>query len=329
MALWVHTGKDKPMELRHMRHFVAVAEELHFGRAARRLNMAQPPLSQSIRRLEIELGIDLFDRTRRSVELTNAGLTFLEEARRTLMQADLARKLAQRAATKVLEVQVSFVGPALYRTLPSLLVAYHKARPDAEVRLFERASPDQITGIAAGDFEIAFTTAAIGEASGCETFLVEQAPFVAAVPADWPIARQESVSLAELAEQPFIRTPSKYRTQSSEIFGMFKQLGVMPRVVQEATQTNTTLSLVGASLGCALITATAALMSPRNVRFLPIVEDVGYAQWQLLMVWQPQQIGPAAKEFVETVRTYVKDNPQFIARLTPAEALGSALFQPH
>lgn len=315
------------MDLRHMRHFVAVAEELHFGRAARRLNMAQPPLSQSIRRLEIELGFDLFDRTRRSVELTFAGQTFLEEARRTLMQAELARKLAQRAATKVLEVQVSFVGPALYRVLPNLLVEFRNVRPDAEVRLFEGTSADQLVGIASGDFEIGFTTMAIGDAPGCETMVVEQAPFVAAVPADWPIAAQESVTLAELAEQPFIRTPDKYRAQTAGIFSIFKHLGMMPRLVQEATQTNTTLSLVGASLGCALVMATAAMVQPRNVRFLPIEDDAGHAQWQLLMVWRPQQIGSAAKAFIETAQAYVAANPALVTRQTPAEALASLQFK--
>ena len=310
------------MDLRHMRHFVAVAEELHFGNAARRLNMAQPPLSQSIRRLEVELGVDLFDRTRRSVELTDAGAVFLEEARRTLMQAELARKLAQRAANRALEVQVSFVGPALYRVLPSLLLEYRKVRPDANVRLFERASPDQIEGLAAGDFEVALTTAAIGEVPGCETLLVEQAPFVAAVPADWPIAGRDSISLAELAELPFIRTPSQYRSHSTETLAMFKSIGAMPPVVQEATQTNTTLSLVGASLGWSFVTATAAYIQPRNVRLLPLSDkNLPHAYWQLLMVWRPLQLSPAAARFVEVAQAYIHANPQLVTKRTPGDAL--------
>lgn len=306
------------MDLRHMRHFVAVAEELHFGKAARRLNMAQPPLSQSIRRLELDLGVDLFDRSRRGVELTAAGRVFLDEARRTLMQADLARKMTQREATKIPEVKVSFVGPALYRVLPGLIVEYRAAVPDVHVRLYERASPDQLTGIVAGDFDVGFVTAAgVARGSGCETLLVERAPFLAAVPADSVLAQRDSVRLAELAEQPFISPPQQYAPQSMEPMGVFKSIGVMPHVTQEATQTNTTVSLVGAGLGCSMVVATAALMQARNVRFLPIADDVPVAHWEMMMTWHPDRIGKLGADFVQFARAYVRDNPQLLDPKAP------------
>ena len=297
------------MDLRHMRHFVAVAEELHFGRAARRLNIAQPPLSQSIRRLETDLGVELFDRSRRSVELTPAGRVFLAEARRTLMHAELARKMTQREAAKAPEVRVSFVGPALYRVLPDLMVRYRATAPDVNVRLFEMASPDQVRGILAGDFDVGFVTGGTALDAACEKLLMERAAFVAAVPADSKLAERRSISLATLAEQPFIQPPRKYAAQSSETLSMFREVGVIPQVTQEATQTNTTLSLVGVGLGCSIVTATAALTQPRNVKFLPIEDNVPYARWELVMTWHPDQVGRIAGDFVAIAKHYVRESP--------------------
>ncbi|WP_162527121.1 LysR substrate-binding domain-containing protein [Sphingomonas solaris] len=300
------------MDLRHMRHFVAVAEELHFGRAARRLNIAQPPLSQSIRRLEVDLGVELFDRSRRSVELTSAGRVFLDEARRTLMHADLARKMAQREAQKAPEVRVSFVGPALYRVLPDLLVRYRATAPEVNVRLFEMSSPDQMHGIMAGDFDVGFITGGTALDGALRRVLMERAPFVAAVPADSPLAEQTSISLAALAEQPFIRPPQKYAAQSSETMSMFRDVGAIPQVTQEATQTNTTLSLVGVGLGCSIVTATAALTQPRNVKFLEIEDPAPHARWELVMAWHPDQVGRIAADFVAIGQAYARDDAHLL-----------------
>ena len=310
------TDRRVCVDLRHMRHFVAVAEEMHFGRAARRLNMAQPPLSQSIRRLEGDLGVELFDRSRRGVDLTRAGAVFLEEARRTLAQAELARTLARREAEQVPEVRVSFVGPALYRVLPDLLVGYRAAEPQVGVRLFEQSSPDQVAEMLAGTFDVGFITTGVLRPAGCETLLVERAPFLAAVPADWPIARAETVSLAELAEQPFIRPPQRYTDRytppAAESLSAFANVGLMPRVVQEATQTNTSLSLVGAGLGCSLVMATAALTGARNVRFVPIRDPSFHSTWELMMAWLPGRIGARGQGFVDFARDHVACHPELI-----------------
>ena len=246
-----------------MRQFVVLAEELHFGRAAARLNMAQPPLSQAIRRLEVSLGVELFNRTQRSVELTTAGAVFLIEARRTLRQSEVARKMAQNAAIETQEVRISFIGPALYQVLPDILVGFRAAAPEIHARLFEAPTPQQIDGILLGDYHVGFITHGIDHA-GCESRLVERSGFVAAVPGTSVLAGRNSVSLGELAEHPFILPPRKFAEQS-ETMNLFKNAGVVPSVEQEASQTNTTLSLVGAGLGCSLVMATAALQDVRNV----------------------------------------------------------------
>ena len=290
-----------------MRQFVAVAEELHFGRAALRLNMAQPPLSQAIRRLELSLGVDLFNRSKRNVELSEAGKVFLIEAKRTLLQADVARKMARSAAADTPEVRISFIGPALYQLLPEILVRFRAVAPNVHAKLFESPTPRQIEGILSGDFHVGFITHGIHH-SGCESRLVERSSFVAAVPSDSPLARYKSVSLAELAQQPFILPPTKY-TERSETLNLFKSAGVVPRVEQEASQTNTTLSLVSAGLGCSIVMATSALQAIRNVTFLTIEDALPHARWEMAMAWHPDHLSSETRSFIDLVTDYVTNNP--------------------
>ena len=309
------------MDLRHMRHFVAVAEELHFGRAARRLNMAQPPLSQSIRRLEVDLGVVLLARSRRGVEMTDAGQIFLIEARRTLMQAELSRKLALRAAEHSVEVRVGFIGPALYRVLPVLMVKFHADHPAVKIRLDEKASPEQVPGILAGDLDIGFVTSGTAYIEGCETLLVERAAFVAAVPADSELAQRKSMTLAMLAEQDFISAPRRYAPYSYDALSIFKTTGLIPRITQEATQTNTTLGLVGAGLGCGIVAGTAALRRPPNVTFLPITDLPTHLRWEMVMVWPRAHLTGAAESFIKIAKAEIAARPAWL----DAEAWAVAL----
>ena len=295
------------MDLRQMRQFVTVAEELHFGRAAMRLNMAQPPLSQAIRRLETSLGVDLFNRTKRHVELSSAGQAFLIEARRTLLQADVARKMAQNAATETPDVRISFIGPALYQVLPEILVRFRAAAPNIHARLFEVPTPIQIPGLLSGDFHIGFITNGFYHA-GCDSRLVERSRFVAAVPANSSIAGRTSISLSELAEYPFIMPPRKFAEQS-DTMNLFKTVGVVPRVAQEATQTNTTLSLVSAGLGCSLVMATAASQTIRNVAFLRVEDDMPHALWEMGMAWHPEHMTAETRLFLDIVDAHLAENP--------------------
>ena len=303
-----------------MRHFVAVAEELHFGKAAKRLNMAQPPVSQSIRRLELDLGVDLFNRSRRGVELTEAGRIFLIEARRTLMQAELARKMARRAATGSVEVRIAFIGPALYRVLPQLVVQFRKTHPDTHLRLFEQTSVEQTRGILAGDYDIGFVTAGTEYIEGCQTLVVERAPFVAALPASWPIAQNASVTLAMLADQALIMPPQRYAARGPDVVSAFKAQGLMPTISQEATQMNTALSLVSVGLGYSLVVATAALAHPHNVKLVPIEDFHPQRDWELLMAWPLDHLSGAAATFVSVAKEALIANPEWLDETAPVTA---------
>lgn len=296
-----------------MQHFVAVAEELHFGRAAKRLNMAQPPLSQSIQRLEANLGLQLMERSRSGVELTAAGRVYLREARQALLHADLARKLAQREASKSQEVKVSFIGPALYRLLPRLLVSFTQANREVDVRLIEEPSPAQVEAVLRGDTDIGFITAGQDEIAGCDSLIVERSTLVAVVPAAWDLAQKPTVSLAELAEHPFILPPpQKYAAEPTHLLKLFGNSGTIPHVIQESTHANTTLGLVGAGLGFSVITGTASLNAPQNVRFLPISDLDPVPQWGLMMIWRSDHLTRTTSAFVQAVRAFVDEHPELM-----------------
>lgn len=301
------------MELRHLRHFVAVAEELNFHRAASRLNMAQPPLSQSIRRLEESLDVQLLDRSRRGVALTPAGTAFLGEARNALKHADLARKLARREAEHSPEIRVSFIAAAMYRTLPALIAAFRDQAPDVVVHLRELASPLQVAPILAGNCDVGFVSRNTKGIEDCETFEVERGSLVAAVPAHWPLASRECVTLADLAEYPFILPPKQdYALGSEATIALFRKAGVMPHITQSETHVSSTFALIGAGLGCGMTTGTAAVTNPHNVRFVPILDGAAAPDWSLKMIWRPGQLTGVTRQFVEFTRQYVRVTPSLM-----------------
>lgn len=298
------------MELRHMRHFIAVAEELNFNRAAARLNMAQPPLSQSMRRLEGSLGVQLLDRSRRGVALTRAGFAFLSEARNAIKHADLARKLASREAEPTPEIRVSFTTAALYRLLPRLLVDFRDHAPGVLVQLHEQLSPLQVAPILSGDCDVGFVTSTTKGIEDFESLTVESAPFVAAMPADWPVAARKSISFAELAEYPFILpTRLDYKMESDATIALFRKAGVMPNVTRGDIHVSTTFTLVGAGLGCAVTTRSAALTAPHNVSFIPISDSPASHMWGLKMIWRPTQLAQFGRIFIDFASDYIKNNP--------------------
>ncbi|MFC3172766.1 LysR substrate-binding domain-containing protein [Novosphingobium bradum] len=301
------------MDLRHMRHFVAVAEELHFGRAAQRLNMAQPPLSQSIRRLEAYLGVELLNRAKGgvSVSITPAGLSFLAQARRTLMQAEFATTMARRAAAGAADVRVSFVGPALYRVLPELVVNFREVAPSTQVHLFERSSAEQTAGLLAGELDVGIVIAGTTSLEGLEQRVIQRKPMVAAIPAGWPLAAQPSVTLAQLAAQPFIQPPQKYLEQAAAV-NPLQARGYTPVITQEAAQVDTVLSLVGAGLGCSIVMGTACDTRLGGIVFLPISDLVPVRRSELVMIWQAEQMSEAKAMFIEAAGAYVAATPSLL-----------------
>ena len=182
------------MELRHLRHFLAVADELHMGHAARLLGMAQPPLSQSIARLEKELGARLFDRANRRLTLTQAGAIFMEEARASVLHADAAlaaARAAERGAAGI--VRIGFDSAALYHPLPHRLALLRRALPGAQAKLFELSTNDQLDALRAGAIDIGFAHPPFGTGDRLDVFDLSADNTIAVLPDD---GRDGDVSLA-------------------------------------------------------------------------------------------------------------------------------------
>ena len=190
------------MELRHLRYFVAVAEELHFSRAAARLHIAQPPLSQQIRHLERELGVALFNRTRRHVELTAAGRAFLDESRRVLLQAERAARIAQRAGRgEIGQLAVAFVPSADLDLLPRVLRAWSARFPDVELDLQALLPVAQLEALAGGRIQVGLVRLPVTAGSEVIVECIESEPLVAALPLRHRLAKRARVRVADLARR--------------------------------------------------------------------------------------------------------------------------------
>lgn len=261
------------MELRHLRYFVAVAEALHFGRAAQRLMIAQPPLSQQIKALEQEIGVQLFRRTKRRVELTEAGRVFLAEARRTLAQAEQAVQAARRADRgEIGRLTIGFVGSATYEILPPVLRRFRLNHPGVELSLRELTTAQQVAALEAKDIDIGFVrTPPPSPHLACRVLTEED--FVVALPRFHRLARARPVALAGLREDPFILFPRSLATGLYDrIVTACQQAGFSPRVALETTQTPVMIGLVAAGLGVALVPACVGTLTWRNVVYRPLVD---------------------------------------------------------
>jgi len=290
------------MELRHLRHFVAVAEELHFGRAARRLGMSQPPLSQSIQRLEASLGgVQLLQRSRRDVALTAAGRVLLEEGRRVLAQADVAERLTLRAASGDLRrMRIGFTPAALFGVLPAAIRQFRQRWSAIEIQLEEQLSAQQIPNLLDGQIDIGFVVHHGAGVEGLMMQTLERVPLVAAVPAGSALASRRSVSLPELAAQPMIASrPAWSPSLHAAITAAFRAAGCEPNVVQEAGQTYTMLSLVANDVGVALVPESARSISVPGVALRPVANLPPDLHVEWVVAWSAAAANPVIDHFVE------------------------------
>ncbi|WP_344896040.1 LysR substrate-binding domain-containing protein [Nonomuraea antimicrobica] len=299
-----------------MEYFVAVAEELHFGRAATRLHISQPPLSMQIQRLEEEVGVELLRRTKRSVQLTAAGKVFLEEARATLRQARRATDLARRAARGDLgRLSIGVIDSALYGLVPPMVRRFTERYPDVEITVTERRIHEQLDLVARGALDLGFVHPPV-ERPELEAEAVHHEPFVLAVPEGHPLAGAQDVSLAQACAQPLIQPPRELNPVGHDsLLAICHQHGVYPNIVREASPKQTIIALVAAGLGASVLPEAVRHSGYPGVVYRPI-ED-GRFGITTSVVWARDALGPSARLFLDLVLQPPAGPPRHAASVHP------------
>ncbi|WP_052119983.1 LysR family transcriptional regulator [Inquilinus limosus] len=279
-------------DLNQLRCFVAVAEELHFGRAAARLNMTQPPLSRQVQILERILDVALFERTSRSVRLTPAGQSFLAEARRILKQAEGAALLARRvAAGQAGAIGIGFTATSAYSFLPDLVSACRRQLPDVTLVLREMVSGDQVESLASGQIDAGLLRPPVVQ-GGTASFRVAEERLMAAVPADHPLAAAPRLSLRDFAAAPFIMyAPHEARYFHDLVIELFARSGLLPDYVQHLSQIHSILALVRSGLGLSIVPEAALQLQIRGVVLRPL-DLAAPRSAELYIAWRQDNDNP-------------------------------------
>jgi DNA-binding transcriptional LysR family regulator len=288
-------------ELRHLRYFVAVAEELNFSRAARRLRMAQPPLSVAIRQLETELGTELFQRSSREVTLTEAGRVLLDGARRTLEEADRAVTAARRAGAGELgSLRVGFSWSARFETLPAIGRALRQQHPDVELLTEEMWNARMTPALRAGTIDVAISLCAeISPELAYEQLQAE--PVIALLAAGHPLAGEQSVALSSLAEEEFVLFPRELAPRLYDtLVGLCRRAGFEPTPRKESFHTDWELRVLADVPGVTLVPQSVARFLPRGVVAVPVSEPS--ARLDTSVVWRPDDNSPTVAAFLALAR---------------------------
>src|SRR4051812_44438316 len=302
-----------PVELRLWRQFAALAEELHFGRAATRLHMTQPPLTQAIAQLERLLGVLLFQRTKRSVALTPAGLALLPEVHDLLARAQALPEHARAAAAGELgRLRLAFVSTVGFSLLPQWLRSFREQYPEVRVELTEATGDVQLQAFARGEIDAGFMLHAAGFApAGLARCVVAEEPLVVALPEQHALASAATLSLSAVLAEPLVIFPRRIvPTLFDAIFALYHAAGRSPQVAQEAIQMQTIVNLVSAGLGVAWVPESVRQFQRPGVvyRSLPPARPSGRGGargasvtvpgCETSLVWPVASANPALARFV-------------------------------
>lgn len=292
------------IELRHLRYFIAVAEELHFGRAAERLHMAQPPLSQQIRQLEEQLGFQLFYRTKRSVELTEAGQVFLRESRKLFNQLEQAIEAGRQVSRgEKGQIVIGFISSAAYNVLPVILRSFRSQVPGVRLELHEMPTTEQLDWLREGKIDVGLLRPPV-EDKTLNLMTIVREPMVVAFPENHPFIEQDQIALSSLVNEDFILFPRLLSPRAyDQIISLCQQAGFSPNVVQEAMQMQTIVSLVAGGIGVAIVPISLQNMQRTGVIYRPLEEPTPCAE--VALVWRQNDISPSVQRFLDIVQFVV------------------------
>lgn len=281
------------IELRHLRYFIAVAEELHFGRAALRLNISQPPLSQQIQILEHEIGARLFARTNRSVQLTAAGQQFLQDARLVLQQVDQAAdKAARLHHGDEGEIRIGFTSSAPFITVVSdALFTFRQRFPAVHIQMQEINTRQQLAPIGDGRLDLGVMRNTLLPETLDHQLLLRE-PMYALVHRAHRLAGRPQITLSDLAQEPFVFFDPQVGTALyGEILGLLGRYNIQPNIAQEVGEAMTIIGLVSTGLGVSILPASFRRVRLSDVVWIPLVEQD--ARSEVWLVWSKQREVPS------------------------------------
>jgi DNA-binding transcriptional LysR family regulator len=289
------------MEFRQLKYFIAVAEELHFGRASESLHLSQPALSKQIQALEDSLEIQLFERTKHWVKLTPAGQKFLETARRVLQEVEEGIQVTRQVADgQSGRVRVGLTEATLFSLAPKIFRTYQERYPQVDLILTSGGTEDHVEQLRTHQIDVGFVYLPIREPTLAVYPLYEQA-YVAALSASHPLARQEQLSIQSLANQPLIGYP---RSLAPVLYADFikccERAGFVPNIVQEAALAQTRLGLVAAGVGIAFVLADLQNLSAKGVVYRLLSSD--FPKLKLAIAWRQTETSLVVHEFVKVIK---------------------------
>jgi DNA-binding transcriptional LysR family regulator len=298
-------------ELRLLKYFAAVAEERHFGRAAERLHLAQPPLSQQIRKLEHQLGVELIDRSRRPIELTDAGDALYKEATLALAHGERAFAAARRAARGHLgHLRIGALQAAVDGVVPAVLREHRSAFPGVELELLELRTHEQVEQLSAHRLDVGFLRGPVDEAALSVEKLLDD-PLAVAIPDHDRFSGQALIEPQQLAhEEVVLWARAAAPTTYADVVELFRRYSIQPQIVAEAPRIQTVLALVAAGIGLALLPTSFANLSRLGVRFVPLAGAL--PDRPIALAWRSSSGSPTLAAFLNVARAAV---PRYLKEL--------------